>query len=77
MTFDKLLNDWGIILPEIGDKNSMDVMFETLGKNVKQVEVDLGQMKANLNAINGAIQQVNKLIGMAGEPVKKEDDKKV
>jgi hypothetical protein len=35
-------------------------------------------MKANLNAINGAIQQVNKLIGMAGgEPVKKADDKKV
>ena len=35
---------------------------------------------ANLNAINGAIQQVNKLIGMAGgeaNPVKKEDDKKV
>ena len=54
--------------------------FETFGKNVKQVEVDLGQMKANLNAINGAIQQVNKLIGMAGgdiNPVKKEDDKKV
>jgi len=50
-----------------------------LGKNIKQVETDLSQMKANLNAINGAIQQVNKLIGMAGgdKPVKKEDDKKV
>lgn len=59
------------------EKQGLQKDFETLGKNVKQVEVDLGQMKANLNAINGAIQQVNKLIGMAGEPVKKEDDKKV
>ena len=54
--------------------------FEEMTKNIRKVEVDLGQMKANLNAINGAIQQVNKLIGMAGgeaNPVKKEDDKKV
>jgi len=35
-------------------------------------------MKANLNAINGAVQQVSKLIGMAGEdPVKTKDVKKV
>ena len=33
MTFDKLLNDWGVILPEIGDNNAMDVMFESLGKD--------------------------------------------
>ena len=62
------------------EKQGLQKDFETLGKNVKQVELDLGQMKANLNAINGAIQQVNKLIGMAGgdiNPVKKEDDKKV
>ncbi len=52
--------------------------FDKLGNNVKQVETDLAQMKANLNAINGALQQVDKLIGMAGgKPVKKEDDKKV
>ena len=62
------------------EKQGLQKDFETLGKNVKQVEVDLAQMKANLNAINGAIQLVNKLIGMAGgdiNPVKKEDDKKV
>ena len=52
--------------------------FDKLGNNVKQVETDLAQMKANLNAINGALQQVDKLIGMAGgEPVEKEGDKKV
>ena len=59
------------------EKLGLQKDFDTLGKNIKQVETDLGQMKANLNAINGAIQQGNKLIGMAGEPVKKEDDKKV
>ena len=60
------------------EKQGLQKDFETLGKNVKQVEVDLGQMKANLNAINGAIQQVNKLIGMTGDnPVKTEDVKKV
>ena len=59
------------------EKKGLESDFTKLGANIKQVEVDLGQMKANLNAINGAIQQVNKLIGMAGEPVKKEDDKKV
>ena len=31
-------------------------------KNIQKVEVDLIQMKANLNAINGAIQQTNRLI---------------
>ena len=60
------------------EKRGLQADFEKLGGNIKQVEVDLAQMKANLNAINGAIQQVNKLIGMAGgEPVKKADDKKV
>ena len=61
------------------EKKALEVDFDKLGTNIKQVEVDLAQMKANLNAINGAIQQVNKLIGMAGgdTPVKKEDDKKV
>ena len=60
------------------EAQGLQVDFDKLAKNIKQVEVDLGQMKANLNAINGAIQQVNKLIGMAGgDSVKTEDDKKV
>lgn len=60
------------------EKKGLQADFEKLGGNIKQVETDLGQMKANLNAINGAIQQVNKLIGMAGEnPVTTTDDKKV
>ena len=60
------------------EQRGLQVDFDKLAKNIKQVEVDLNQMKANLNAINGAIQQVNKLIGMTGDnPVKTEDVKKV
>ena len=60
------------------ERASLKADFDKLGNNVKQVETDLAQMKANLNAINGALQQMDKLIGMAGgKPVKKEDDKKV
>ena len=39
--------------------------FDEMSTKVKTVEVELVQMKANLNALNGAIQQVNKLIRMA------------
>jgi septal ring factor EnvC (AmiA/AmiB activator) len=60
------------------EQRGLQVDFDKLAKNIKQVEVDLNQMKANLNAINGAVQQVSKLIGMAGEdPVKTKDVKKV
>jgi len=57
------------------EAQGLQVDFDKLAKNIKQVELDLGQMKANLNAINGAIQQVNKLITMAGggTTVKKDD----
>jgi|TARA_B110000263_G_scaffold118562_1_gene103318 septal ring factor EnvC (AmiA/AmiB activator) len=60
------------------EQRGLQVDFDKLAKNIKQVEADLNQMKANLNAINGAVQQVSKLIGMAGEdPVKTKDVKKV
>ena len=36
--------------------------FETLSGRIKSVENELGQMKSNLNAVYGAIQQVDKLI---------------
>ena len=45
--------------------------FEEMKKNIQKVEVDLVQMRANMNAINGAIQQTNKLISMAQEKKKK------
>ena len=46
------------------EKTQLQEDFNKLGLQVKQVEIDLGQMKANLNAINGAVQEVNKLIGL-------------
>ena len=46
------------------EKTQLQEDFNKLGSQVKQVEIDLGQMKANLNAINGALQEVNKLIGL-------------
>jgi len=39
--------------------------FETLSQQISKVEKDLGTMKSNLNAIYGAIQQVDKLKKMA------------
>ena len=49
--------------------------FEEMKKNIQKVEVDLIQMKANMNAINGAIQQtdrlLNKLINEGEEKSKK------
>ena len=46
------------------ERTQLQEDFNKLGLQVKQVETDLGQMKANLNAINGALQEVNKLIGL-------------
>jgi len=36
--------------------------FDNLTQKIAQVEKDLGTMKSNLNAVYGAIQQVDKLI---------------
>ena len=36
--------------------------FDTLVIRIQTVEKDLGTMKSNLNAVHGAIQQVDKLI---------------
>ena len=46
----------------IEEKSVLQKDFDELNKNVRKVEVDLNQMRANLNALNGAIQQTNKLI---------------
>ena len=46
--------------------------FEEMKKNIQKVEVDLIQMKANMNAINGAIQQTDRLLNK----LKNEGDEK-
>ena len=39
--------------------------FEALQQRIKQVDMELIQMKSNLNAVHGAIQQIDKLITMS------------
>ena len=41
--------------------------FDSLTTKIAQVEKDLGNMKSNLNAVFGAIQQVDKLIALEGQ----------
>ena len=46
--------------------------FETLSGRIKSVENELGQMKSNLNGVNGAIQQVDKLIKKSSDKQEKQ-----
>ena len=42
--------------------------FETLSQRIQSVEKDLGTMKSNLNAVHGAVQQIDKLIKLVDQP---------
>ena len=55
----------------IEEKTLLQKDFDELNKKVKQVEMEVLQMRANMNAINGAIQQTNKLIDIAQKDKKK------
>ena len=50
--------------------------FDKLNSQINKITNDLAQMKANLNAINGAVQQVNKLIEMVPQTKQKDTSKK-
>jgi len=39
--------------------------FDALSTRIKQVDMELIQMKSNLNAVHGAVQQIDKLITMS------------
>jgi len=59
-------------------QNERDVLvkdFEALKDRIKQVDAELIQMKSNLNAVHGAIQQVDKLIKMSEETTKMPEEK--
>ena len=51
----------------IEEKTLLQKDFETLSQKIKSVEVEMATMRANLNAINGALQQTGKFIVMAQE----------
>ena len=44
------------------EKTLLQKDFDEMKRNITKVEIDLVQMKANMNALNGAIQQTNRLI---------------
>ena len=46
----------------IEEKTLLQKDFEELNKKIKQVEIEVVQMRANMNAINGAIQQTDRLL---------------
>jgi len=50
--------------------------FDTLSDRIRQVEKDLGTMKGNLNAVYGAIQQVDKLIVLSNKTGNKMPEEK-
>ena len=55
----------------IEEKTLLQKDFDELNKKVKQVEMEVIQMRSNMNAINVSIQQTNNLISMAQEKKKK------
>ena len=44
------------------ERKVLETDFNTTKERIVQVEKDLGNMKSNLNAIYGAIQQIDKLL---------------
>ena len=49
------------------EKEQLTKEFNELKTQINKVEVDLGQMKSNLNAIHGALQQTQRLINLDSE----------
>ena len=47
------------------ERKVLETDFNTTKDRIVQVEKDLGNMKSNLNAVYGAIQQIDKLIVLA------------
>lgn len=58
----------------IEERTKLQGEFDVVRKEIGQLETQLGQMRSNLNALNGAIQQTNRILGML-ESEKKEDEK--
>jgi len=47
------------------ERKVLETDFNTTKEKIVQMEKDLGNMKSNLNAVYGAIQQIDKLIVLA------------
>lgn len=49
------------------ERQTLEKDFNALAEQIKQSELSLNNMKNNLNALHGAIQQVDKLLGMIND----------
>ena len=49
------------------ERKVLEEDFNTTKERIVQVEKDLGNMKSNLNAVYGAIQQIDKLLAKVRE----------
>lgn len=57
----------------IEERIKLQTEFDAVRQDIVKLETQLGSLRSNLNALNGAIQQTNKMISMVEE--KKEDEK--
>ena len=48
------------------ERDTLQKDFDALSARIKQVDADLITMKSNLNAVYGAMQQIDKLIAKEG-----------
>ena len=57
------------------EKSLLEKDFSEVTGSIKKLTDDLNQLKANQHALNGAIQQVNRLISRLNQPAVKEKKK--
>jgi len=55
------------------ERKVLETDFNTTKERIVQVEKDLGNMKSNLNAVYGAIQQIDKLLVLVRDSGKKKE----
>jgi len=62
----------------IEEREALEKDFNNTQENIKRVEAEVGSMKSNLNALYGAIQQVDKMLSIIRQDSvkKKEEGKK-
>ena len=56
------------------EKILLEKDMKTTSDNIAKLTNDLTQMKANLNALNGALQQTNKLISVCEKEAEAKDN---
>ena len=60
----------------IEEKNILQSDYDKMASHIRKVELDLSQMKANMNAVDRALQQMRKLINKAQKSDEKEGQEK-